>query len=161
MRSEQEVNRAIERYSDTVQRICLVYLKNREDTEDVFQNVFFKYFLSSVEFESSEHEKAWIIRVTVNACKDWIKKLFHSRTVPLDENIELPTEAPQENSDILEAVLSLPAKYRDIVYLHYYEELTAPQISKILHKNVNTIYTNLTRSKELLRKKLGGEESGR
>lgn len=155
------MNNAIERYSDTVQRICLAYLKNREDTEDVFQNVFFKYYLSSVEFESDEHEKAWIIRVTINACKDWLKKLFHSRTVPLDEIIELPSAASQENSDILEAVLSLPAKYRDIVYLHYYEELTAQQIGKILHKNVNTIYTHLTRSRELLRKKLGGETSER
>lgn len=161
MRSEQEVNRAIERYSDTVQRICLVYLKNHADTEDVFQNVFLKYCLSSAVFESDEHEKAWIIRVTINACKDWLKDFFRSRTVPLDEIIELPAESPQENNDILEAVLSLPAKYRSVVYLHYYEGYTAPQISKILHKNVNTIYTLLTRSKGLLREKLGGEGHGR
>lgn len=161
MRSEQEVNRVIERYSDTVQRLCLVYLKNHADTEDVFQNVFFKYYLSSVVFESDEHEKAWIIRVTVNACKDWLKNFFRSRTVPLNEVAELASNVSQENKDVLEAVLSLPAKYRDVVYLHYYENYTAPQISKILHKNVNTIYTILTRSKDLLREKLGGEEHGR
>lgn len=161
MRSEQEVNRAIERYSDTVQRLCLVYLKNHADTEDVFQNVFFKYYLSSVVFESDEHEKAWIIRVTVNACKDWLKNFLRSRTVPLNEVAELASNVSQENKDVLEAVLSLPAKYRDVVYLHYYENYTAPQISKILHKNVNTIYTILTRSKDLLREKLGGEEHGR
>lgn len=161
MRSEQEVNRAIERYSDTVQRLCLVYLKNHADTEDVFQNVFFKYYLSSVVFESDEHEKAWIIRVTVNACKDWLKNFFRSRTVPLNEVAELASNVSQENKDVLEAVLSLPAKYRDVVYLHYYENYTAPQISKILHKNVNTIYTILTRSNDLLREKLGGEEHGR
>lgn len=157
MRSEQKVNRAIERYSDTVQRLCLVYLKNHADTEDVFQNVFFKYYLSSAAFESDEHEKAWIIRVTVNACKDWLKNFFRSRTVPLDEVAELASDVPQENKEVLETVLSLPAKYRDVVYLHYYEGYTAPQISTILHKNVNTIYTLLTRSKELLREKLGGE----
>ena len=161
MRSEREVNRAIERYSDTVQRLCIVYLKNQADTEDVFQTVFFKYYLSSMVFESDEHEKAWIIRVTINACKDWLRSFFRSRTVSLDEIIELPSEAPQESSNVLEAVLSLPAKYRDVVYLHYYEDYTAPQISKILHKNVNTIYTLLTRSKELLREKLGGEGHGR
>lgn len=161
MRSEQEVNRAIERYSDTVQRLCLVYLKNHADTEDVFQTVFFKYYLSSAVFESDEHEKAWIIRVTINACKDWLKSFFRSRTVPLDEIAELASDAPQENKEVLEAVLSLPAKYRDVVYLHYYEGYTAPQISKILHKNVNTIYTLLTRSKGLIRGKLGGEEHGR
>ncbi|MDE7228939.1 MAG: sigma-70 family RNA polymerase sigma factor [Oscillospiraceae bacterium] len=157
MRSEQEVNRAIERYSDTVQRLCVVYLKNHADTEDVFQNVFFKYYLSSKIFESDEHEKAWIIRVTINACKDHLKSFFRSRTIPLDEIAELASEAAPEYSDVLEAVLSLPEKYRDVVYLHYYEDYTAPQISRILHKNVNTIYTLLTRSKELLREKLGGE----
>lgn len=161
MRSEQEVNKAIERYSDTVQRLCVVYLKNHADTEDVFQTVFFKYYLSSVIFESDEHEKAWIIRVTINACKDWIKNFFRSRTVSLDEIAELPAEVSEETGDVLKAVLSLPEKYRDVVYLHYYEDYTASQISKILHKNVNTVYTLLTRSKELLREKLGGEGYGR
>lgn len=161
MRSEQEVNRAVERYADTVRRLCVVYLKNRSDTEDIFQNVFFKYYLSSVAFECDEHEKAWIIRVTVNACKDHLKSFFHSRTVSLDEIAELPYDAPQEDKTVLEAVLSLPKKYRDVVYLHFYEGYTAPEISGILHKNVNTVYTLLTRSKVLLREKLEGEGYGR
>lgn len=160
MRSEQEVNNAVERYSDTVRRICLVYLKNHADTEDVFQNVFLKYCLSSKDFDSDEHEKAWIIRVTINACKDLLKSFFRSKTVPLDEIIELPYEAPEENRNVLKAVLSLPEKYRNVVYLHYYEEYTAPEISRILHKNVNTIYTLLTRSKNMLKEKLGGEGYG-
>lgn len=71
MRSEQEVNRAIERYSDTVRRLCMVYLKSDSDTEDIFQTVFLKYLLRSVPFENDEHEKAWFIRVTINACKDF------------------------------------------------------------------------------------------
>lgn len=157
MRSEREVNRAIERYADTVQRLCIVYLKNHADTEDVFQTVFFKYCLSPVVFESDEHEKAWLIRVTVNACKDWLKSFFRSRTVSLEEIIELPSEVPQENRDVLEAVLSLPAKYRDVVYLHYYEQCTAPQIGELLRKNVSTVYTLLTRAKERLRERLGDE----
>ena len=157
MRSEAEVNTAIERYSDTVRRLCVVYLKNHADTEDVFQNVFFKYYLSSKGFESDEHEKAWIIRVTINACKDQLTSCFRSKTVSLEEVSELAAQAAPEYSDVLEAVLSLPQKYRDVVYLHYYEGYTAPQISRILHKNTNTIYTLLTRSKDLLREKLGGE----
>lgn len=156
MRSEQEVNSAIERYSDTVRRLCMVYLKNYHDSEDIFQTVFLKYVLSSVSFENEEHEKAWFIRVTINACKDFLKNFFRSHTVPLDEVITQPAALPPENREVLEAVLSLPAKYRDVVYLHYYEEYTAPQISKILGKNVNTIYTLLTRSKQMLRERLGG-----
>lgn len=156
MRSEQEVNRAIEQYSDMIRRLCMIHLKNYADTEDIFQTVFLKYVLSSVSFESKEHEKAWFIRVTINACKDLLKSFIRSRTISLDERIEQPSEMSVDDRDVLEAVLSLPQKYKDVVYLHYYEDYTAPQISRILGKNVNTIYTLITRSKRLLREKLGG-----
>ena len=157
MRSEQEVNRAIEQYSDMIRRLCMIHLKNYADTEDIFQTVFLKYVLSSVSFESKEHEKAWFIRVTINACKDLLKSFIRSRTISLDERIEQPSEMSVDDRDVLEAVLSLPQKYKDVVYLHYYEDHTAPQISRILGKNVNTIYTLITRSKRLLREKLGGD----
>ena len=148
MRSEQETRRAMERYSDTVRRLCMIYLKNDADTEDIFQTVFLKYVLSSVSFESDEHEKAWFIRVTINACKDLLKSFFRSRTVPLDEIPEQPTELPADYSDVWNAVFSLPQKYRDVVYLHYFEDYTAPQISQIIGKNVNTVYTLLNRAKK-------------
>ncbi|WP_322199043.1 RNA polymerase sigma factor [Acutalibacter intestini] len=157
MRSEQEVNRAIEQYSDTVRRLCVVHLKNPADAEDIFQTVFLKYVLSSVSFENDQHEKAWFIRVTLNACKDLLKSFFRSRTVALDQVLDQPAEIPPDHREVLEAVLSLPPKYREAVYLHYYEGYTAPQISQILGKNVNTVYTLLTRSKQMLREKLGGD----
>ncbi len=94
MRSEQETIRAIERYSDTVQRLCMVHLKNDADTEDIFQTVFLKYVLSSVSFENDEHEKAWFIRVTINACKDLLKSFFRSHTVSLDNVMEQSAELP-------------------------------------------------------------------
>lgn len=156
MRSEQEAVRAIERYSDTVRRLCAVHLKNDADTEDIFQTVFLKYVLSSVSFENEEHEKAWFIRVTINACRDLLKSFFRRRTVSLDELAECPAPPPSDYGDVWEAVFSLPQKYRDVVYLHYFEGYTAPQISRILEKNVNTVYTLLTRSKQMLREKVGG-----
>lgn len=158
MRSEQEVNRAIERYADTVRRLCVVHLKNEADAEDIFQNVFLKYALSTGDFENEEHERAWMIRVTINACKDLLKSFFRSRTVSIDEVVEQAADLHQEHREVLEAVLSLSEKYRDVVYLHYYEGYTAPEIGNILQKKPNTIYTLLTRSKALLRQKLGGEE---
>ena len=158
MRSEQEANRAIERYADTVRRICMIHLKNHADTEDIFQNVFLKYVLSIAVFESEEHEKAWFIRVTINACRDLLKSFFRSRTVSLDTLLDQPAELTQEDHTVLEAVLALPPKYRDVVYLHYYEGYTAPQIGQILKKNVNTIYTLLGRAKQALRETLGGDE---
>ena len=151
------MTRAIDRYADTVRRLCMIHLKNQADTEDIFQTVFLKYALSSVSFESTEHEKAWLIRVTINACRDLLKSVFRSRTVSLDTLLDQPAEVPPDHREVLEAVLSLPPAYRDVVYLHYYESYTAPEISRILGKNVNTVYTLLTRSKQLLRKKLGGD----
>lgn len=151
------MNEAIERHADTVRRLCMIYLKNYADTEDIFQTVFLKYVLSSVSFESEEHEKAWFIRVTINACKDLLRNFFRSHTVSIDEIMEQPAQLSSDHREVLEAVLSLPQKYRDVVYLHYFEDYTAPQISRILGKNVNTIYTLLTRSKRMLREKLGGD----
>ena len=160
MRSEQEVNYAIERYSDMVLRLCMVNLKNSSDAEDVFQTVFMKYTLHDKPFESLEHEKAWLIRVTVNACKDWVKSYFHSRTISMEELKEYAPETNSEQYAVMEAVWSLPKQYRDVIYLHYYEGYTAPEIAGILKRNPNTVYTHLHKGKELLREALGGAVNG-
>lgn len=138
----------------------MIQLKSYADTEDIFQTVFLKYVLSSVAFENEEHEKAWFIRVTINACKDLLKSFFHRHVTSLDEILERPVQMREDHREVLEAVLSLPQKYREVVYLHYYEGYTAPEISRILGKKVNTIYTLLTRSRQMLREKLGGDEDG-
>ena len=160
MRSEQQAEQAIERYADTVKRICMIHLNNYADTEDIFQTVFFKYALSSIEFESQEHERAWIIRVTLNACRDLLKNVFRSRTVPIQDLSDQAAAPVPEHQEVWQAVLALPPKYRDVVYLHYYEGYSAPEISRILKKNVNTIYTWLNRSKGMLQQALGGEGNG-
>lgn len=85
MRSEQDITAAVNRYGDTVMRICMVYLKNTADTEDIFQEVFLKYAQSDKAFENEEHKKAWIIKVAINACKDMIKSFFRSKTTELDD----------------------------------------------------------------------------
>ena len=157
MRSEADTNRAIEQYADMVRRICLVHLKNESDTEDIFQTVFLKYVLHSAPFESEEHEKAWLIRVTVNACRDLLRDLFRARTVPLEQWQALAPSSPDpETREVLEAVLALPVKYRDVVYLHYYEGYTAGEIAGLLGRNVNTVYTLLTRARQRLKETLEG-----
>ena len=146
----------MDRYADMVRRLCLIHVKNQADSEDVFQTVFVKYVLSSAVFENDEHEKAWFIRVTINACRDLLRSFFRSRTVPLEELIDLPAEE-SDTKEVLGAVLELPEKYRDVVYLHYFEGYTASEIGQLMKKNVNTVYSLLTRSKKLLREKLGGD----
>ena len=157
MRSEEAVNRAIENYASTVKRICFIHLKNEADTEDICQTGFLKYAMNDKIFESEAHEKAWIIRVTINACKDLLKSFFRKHTVSLDAYVEQGGVVDAAHSEVLEAVLALPEKYRRVIYLHYYEGYPAADIAEILRINVNTVYTQLTRAKTLLRDELGGE----
>ncbi len=158
MRSEKEAVRAIEAYSDTVRRICMLHLKSYSDTEDIFQTVFLKYLTYRGDFQSDEHEKAWFIRVTVNACKDYLKSFFRSRTISLEELKDVSSEVTESHGEVLSAVLSLPQKYKDVVYLRYYEGYTAVEIGRILKKNENTVYTLLSRAKKILKEKLAGDD---
>lgn len=160
MRSEQEVNNAIEQYSDMVLRLCMVHLKNSADAEDIFQTVFLKYAMHPKQFASGEHEKAWLIRVTVNACKDLMKSFFRSRTISLEEVKDYAPAATQEQYNVMEAVWALPKQYRDVIYLHFYEGYTAPEIAGILKRNPNTVYTHLNKGKQLLKEALGGVLNG-
>lgn len=157
MRSEQDVNCAVEKYADTVFRICILHLKNKSDAEDIFQEVFLKFALNDKEFENANHEKAWIIRVTINACKDLIKSFFRSRTISIDELISVADEEKEDLSYVLEAVLKLPVKYRDAIYLHYYEGYSAFEIGEILGKNENTVYSILSRGRSMLKESLEGD----
>lgn len=157
VRSESEVNHAVEEYADMIRRICFYYLKNQTDTEDVFQNVFLKYMLHDEPFHDKEHEKAWLIRVAINACKDYLKNFFRRNTVTLEVINEMAAEIPEEHREVMEAVLSMPDKYKDPIYLHYYEGYSAADIGKILGKKENTVYSLLSRGRSILKKKLGGE----
>lgn len=160
MRSETEVNHAVEEYADMVQRICFYHLKNEADTEDVFQNVFLKYMMYDKPFRDSEHEKAWLLRVSINACKDYLRSFFRRNVVSLETLGEMKAEGTEDYRDVLEAVLSLPEKYKDAIYLSYYEGYTASEIGKILGKAENTVYSLLSRGRGMLKKRLGGEWNG-
>ena len=152
MRSEQEVNRAIERYSNTVRRLCMIHLKNEADTEDIFQTVFLKYVLSSVSFESEEHEKAWLIRTAINYCKDVMKSSHWKREIGLDGG--KPPEAgvvPNEYSEVYEAMMELPEKYRVILYLHYYEGYSQKEIARMMKTNASTLRSRFAKAKELMK----------
>lgn len=157
LRSPEDMSRAVETYADMVRRICLVHLKNVHDTEDVFQNVFLKYMLHKGVFENSEHEKAWLVRVTINACTDWLRNLSRRKWIPLETVLEESSMPDESSREVLEAVLQLPDRYRQVIYLFYYEGYSAVEIAGILGKKENTVYTWLSRAKGILREKLGGE----
>lgn len=157
MKNPEDINRAVEQYADMVRRICFVHLKSEHDTEDVFQEVFLKYMLHKGSFENNEHEKAWFVRVTINACTDWLRSLARRRCLPLETALEESKVPDDASREVLETVLQLPENYRRVIYLFYYEGYSAIEIAGILGKNENTVYTWLSRARGILREKLGGE----
>ncbi len=159
MRDEQDFKLTITNYADTVNRICLVYLKNTADTEDIFQNVFLKYYNSSAHFQDEEHKKAWLIRVTINECKNLLKNFFRKNSVPIAKIAAQATDGQfDENYYVIEAVLKLKEKYKTAIFLHYYEGYSAIEIGQMLGKNVNTVYSLLARGRAELKSVLGGDE---
>jgi len=157
--SDAAMRQAISKHGNRVRRICMLHLKNYADVEDIFQNVFLKYALMDGAFENYNHEKAWIIRVTLNECRDLLKSYYrkHRSAIPLEDLIDTVDIQP-DYKELLQAVLSLPVKYKNVIYLYYYEGYSVDEISRILRRNVNTVYTHLTRARNILRKELEGME---
>ncbi|MHB1485757.1 MAG: RNA polymerase sigma factor [Saccharofermentanales bacterium] len=153
--NNDRVSEAVEKYGDMIRRICFLNLKNKADVEDIFQEVFLKLLLHTEPFENEEHERGWLCRVTFNQCKD-LHKSFWRRKVESIEDMDIPYECPEQSEEIL-AVLSLPHDWKQIIYLHYYEEMTIPEIAALLKKNKNTVYTNLRRAKASLKANLEEE----
>lgn len=148
----ESIDEIIEKYGDMVTRICIMNLRNSEDAKDCFQDVFIKLYHHDT-FESQEYLKAWLIRVTMNTCKDYQRK-FYKPIINIDEVI---LSNPQEELILLPVLLTMKDKYKNILYLHYYEGYKVQEISNILHIKENTVKSRLKRGREILRIKLGDE----
>lgn len=147
---ECQARRLVDAYADMILRISYQYLKQAWDAEDICQTVLLKYLCANCRFDSLEHEKAWIIRTTINTCKDYVKSAFFRRTVPLEE--AAAAAAPQTpDSDILDAVKALPRNYRISIYLYYYEGYSAREIGIILGKSESTVNQYLSRGRRKLK----------
>lgn len=143
----------VEKYSDMVVRIAYQNLKNQADDEDVTQEVFIK-LLKQPDFNDEEHLKAWLIRVTINQCKDLRKFAWFRKRQPLDEQWKPRGE---KQLGILDEIWKLPKDDRNVIYLYYYENYTVPEIARILGKNENTISSRLTRALKKLKTILAEE----
>lgn len=139
-------------------RVAFTRVKNHADAEDIAQETLLRLFLYHPDFQGAEHEKAWMIRTAINLAKDLLKSKWHTltvgmETVPKEEQTYF--QAPfAQNDDTLWAVLELPVKYRDSLYLFYYEDYSIREIASILEKPENTIKTNLRRGREALKQRL-------
>lgn len=153
--NRDEAERLVRTYSDLILRLAYTYLKSTHDAEDICQNVFLKLLTGGYTFDSAEHEKAWVIRATANACKDSLRAA-HRRCVGLEAVAEAAApEAP--DSAVLDAVMALPRKYREAVYLHYYEGYSVREIAKLLGRSEAAVSAHLSRGRKSLRTTLGGD----
>lgn len=139
---------------ETVYRICFVYMKNKTDAEDMTQNTFIKYLKYNPTFENLEHEKAWFIVTSTNICKNHFKSWWIKNTC-LDNEIEVKTN--DKNDDVLESVLKLPTKYKQVIYMYYYEGYSTVEISKMLDTKESTIRTHLLKGRQILKDMIGRE----
>ena len=146
-----------ETYADAILRLSYTYLKNTHDAQDICQTVFVKLLAEPRDFESPAHERAYILRMAANACKDILKSPWRKRTCGLDTAMEVP--APEAaDSSLLAAVNELPANYRSAIYLYYYEGYQAAEIGQILGAPTATVHIWLARGRARLKTMLGGTD---
>lgn len=138
----------IETYSDMLIRISYSYMKNLSDAEDITQEVFIKLLEKQPDFKNKTHEKSWLIRVAINLSKDKLKSSYFKNTTSLEDDF---VDTTQEDTDVIQAVLSLPVKYRSIVFLYYYENYSISEISNILNIKESTVGSQLSRGRKLLK----------
>ena len=144
---KQYLEETIEKYSNMVYRLAMARTGNSEEAQDVYQEVFLRLAKKMPEFQSEEHKKAWLIRVTINCSKTILNSIFIKHRTELDENLSFETP---ERHDIYYAVLKLPIKYKTVVHLYYYENYSIKEISNILRTNENTIKSRLARARKQL-----------
>lgn len=151
--TNEYLERMIDKYSNMIYRLALVRTKTKENSEDVYQEVFLRLARKLPKFESEEHEKAWLIRVTINCSKNLLNSKFLKVTTELKDEIPFETK---ERHDIYYAVQELPLKYRTIIHLYYFENYKINEISKILGMKENTVKSRLKRGREKLKEQMEG-----
>lgn len=144
------------RHVKSVYRLCYSYLGSAADAEDATQSVFMKLVSSPRTFESTEHEKAWLLVCAANLCKDQLKSPRRTRAAEMPADV-VDEHAGVEESPVLQAVLALPARYKDVVYLHYYEGYKTDEIARMTNTPPSTVRNNLSDARKLLKAQLEGE----
>lgn len=155
LRTEAEVRNTVQTYLPDIVRLAFSYVKNVPDAEDIAQEVFLVYMRKSPVFSGAAHEKAWLMRVTINKCRDFLKSAWVKRSAPLPE--ELPA-MPEEESGLLHAMLALDEKYRLPVYLHYFAGYSLREIAAMLRANPSTVGTHLDRGRRLILERLENDD---
>ena len=119
------------RHFKAIYRVCYAFMKNAQDAEDCTEDAFVKAMTSDVTFENERHERSWLTTTAMNLCKDRLKHWWRQKVTDLDEETEQTAAEPDEKREVVDAVMALPVKYKEVVWLHYYEGYTAREIADI------------------------------
>ena len=145
-----EIETIINKYGDMLYRLCVLMLKNESDAEDVVQETIIKYYQKAPTFEDLEHEKAWLIRVATNKCRDMLR--FRVRHPQIDEEYLSKISCDSSDSGIIEALTTLPEKYRLVLTLYYVEDYRIEDIAKIINRTSSAVKMRLQKGRKLLEK---------
>ncbi|MBQ8514514.1 MAG: RNA polymerase sigma factor [Ruminococcus sp.] len=157
---ESGFQRVYRQHVDAVYRVCFGFMKNNADAEDAVQETFLKLLQRGEDqaFESTAHERAWLIVTASNICKNHLRSWTRQKRKEMESMDELPDRSGDGGENrVLEAVLQLPDKYKTAIYLFYYEEYSCSDIAAALKKKESTVRSLLKRGRAILQKALGGE----
>lgn len=157
MKETRTAQQLVDAHADAILRLSYSYLKNTQDAQDICQTVLVKLLTQAPTFASPAHERAWVLRVTANACKDLLKSPWHTRICTLEHCAQMAAPPPPD-SDVIRAVNDLPAKYRVVIHLHYYEGYSTQEIGRILGLSTGAVCTRLTRARQQLKWELEEHE---
>lgn len=148
------VEMLVERYHQNLFAVAFNVCKNREDAEEVVQDAFIQYHLKRLDFQSEEHIRAWLIRVTINKAKNAARTFWWRHRTSLEETMAASTFDDfddQESERLFEAVIALPQKYRIVVHLFYYEDYSVHEMAELLSLSESNVKTRLSRARAMLR----------
>lgn len=152
--SNQEFTDKYYMYKPLIYSICYSYVHSQVDSDDITQEVFEKYLRTNEEFQSLENEKYWIIRVTINSCKNFLKKAWKKNVVLNEDIVNLKTSDKKEENEMFEIIYALPQKYKEIIIFYYYENLKISQIAKVLNISEANCKKRLERARNLIKERV-------
>ena len=157
LRTDKDISEIYERHVDMIYLVCSAYMKNPADTEDMTQDTFISLMKWNGEFQSAEHEKAWLLRTAINLCKNSLLHWWRKRAdIAAHEN--LPSENQFVIDETLQAIMDLPNRYKSVILLHYYEGYKTDEIAEILKKPSSTIRNHLREARKILKGVLENEK---
>lgn len=162
--ADELIDEIMNKYGQEILQLAYSYVKNKEIAEDLTQEIFVKCYKSLHTYEGKAKFRTWLWRIAANHCKDYLKSWYNKHVIPTDyepafntvlgESIEQKVIRNEEDDQLAEAVMDLPVKHREVIYLFYFEELSIKEISAVIQVKENTVKTRLKRAKELLKKRL-------